>query len=80
MKIRDTVTGQVVRTLAGLEPGVFVLAYSPDGRRLAMGHGTILHPEQPGDVSIWDAESGQLVHTLRAHDQQVTGAAYSPDG
>src|SRR4029077_21045023 len=77
-KLRDAATGQVVRTLAGLE--VFVLAYSPDGKRIAVGCGTPLRPAQSSDVSIWDTESGELVHTLRAHAQQVTGVAYSPDG
>ena len=59
---------------------MFVLAYSPDGKRIAVGCGTVLQPAQPSDVIIWNAQSGELVHTLRAHAQQVSGVAYSPDG
>jgi WD40 repeat protein/serine/threonine protein kinase len=51
-------------------PGLSV-AFSPDGRRLAMG----------GDqdtVKIWDVENGRLLDTLWGHTGEVYTVAFSP--
>jgi WD40 repeat protein len=49
------------------------LAYSPDGRRLAVGSGT-------GKVSIYDAASGKEVVTTRGHTTSLHRIVFSPDG
>ena len=48
------------------------LAYSPDGRRIAVGG--------DGTVTVWDAATGRELLTLRGHTGLVLGVAYSPDG
>jgi WD40 repeat protein len=48
------------------------LAFSPDDRTLAVGHGN--------DVSVYEAASGKLVRRCPGHRSLVLCTAYSPDG
>ena len=50
------------------------LAWSPDGRRLALGLGN----DQVG--VIWDVADQRPVVTLAGHSQQITGLSFHPDG
>jgi WD40 repeat protein/serine/threonine protein kinase len=49
------------------------LAYSPDGKRLAMG-------SIEGILEVWDAGTGQKLQTLKGHRGHVRMVAFSPDG
>jgi WD40 repeat protein/serine/threonine protein kinase len=49
------------------------LAYSPDGRYLAM---TSLE----GLIELWDTGTGQKVNTFKGHAGEVNSIAFSPDG
>jgi WD40 repeat protein len=49
------------------------IAFSPDGRRLAVGG-------DGSDVELIDANSGQVVESLRGHSAAVRTLAFSPDG
>src|SRR5207245_11606075 len=51
----------------GLFHGV---AYSPDGKLLAAGHGR--------DVTLFDAAGRQVIKTLKGHEADVHGLAFSP--
>ncbi len=72
VKLWDTTTRRVDRTLRPDPAGVRALAFSPDGRRLALAGEKA--------VQVWDATTGQLVHPLRGHDGWVVAVAFSPDG
>ncbi|HLG17186.1 MAG TPA: WD40 repeat domain-containing protein [Blastocatellia bacterium] len=50
------------------------LAFSPDGRRLAVAM------EYQPIVKVWDLASGKLLHTLSGHHARVLRVAFSPDG
>ena len=58
------------------EQGVSVVAYSPDGRRVAAGLFVT------NRVKIWDLTSGQELFTLSGHVQPriISYLAFSPDG
>jgi WD40 repeat protein len=53
--------------------GVFGLAWSPDGKKLASGGAD-------GTVLVWDGQSGQALMQARAHRQVIWSVAWSPDG
>jgi WD40 repeat protein len=79
----DPDTGQQVGELV-VEKGVLglldfgtdrpnVAAYSPDGRRIAVGFLNDL-------IGVWDAASGKPLHLFRRHGMLVYTLAFSPDG
>ncbi len=49
------------------------LAYSPDGRTLALG-------SEDGEVRLWEMPAGRERAVLRGHTGSVWGLAFSPDG
>jgi WD40 repeat protein len=75
-------TGEWLQTLEGPEDGVFRVAYSPDGSRLAGASRDNL-------VYVWDVNSGELLLSLAGHGpgtiaegllSGVIDVAFSPDG
>lgn len=71
--------GRPVRKLEGAAAGIFSVAFSTDGKRLAAGEGD-LFATQPGAVRLWDVGSGELLATLKGHTAAVRAVAFSPDG
>ncbi|HEV3083279.1 MAG TPA: protein kinase, partial [Gemmataceae bacterium] len=59
--------------------GVYSLAFSADGTRLALGLGGNGYTE-PSDVVVVEALSGRVLQTCRGHRQWVRSVAFSPDG
>ncbi len=49
------------------------VAFSPDGKRLAIGDGK-------GSVQVWDVATGQVVLMCTGHSGGVRSVAFSPDG
>jgi WD40 repeat protein len=65
--------------LDGFTSGVWGLAWSPDGTRLATASADYQTGEDAA-VKVWDVRSRQLVFDLRGHTQCVWSVAFSPDG
>lgn len=61
--------------VAALETGwAFCVAWSPDGKRLAVGN-------YSGDVQVWDASTHQLLHMWKnGANNPILNVAWSPDG
>lgn len=53
------------------------LAFSPDGKTLAVGRGTLR--DAAGVVDVWQLDTGTLRATYRGHAGGVTALAFSPD-
>jgi WD40 repeat protein/beta-lactamase regulating signal transducer with metallopeptidase domain len=62
--------------LRGKPLTVGAVAFSPDGKRLAMAAGWI---GTSGEVRIWDVDKGRTVATVRT-PRHVRSVAFSPDG
>ncbi|HEY7349504.1 MAG TPA: WD40 repeat domain-containing protein [Ktedonobacterales bacterium] len=64
-------------TYKGHEDGVFILAWSPDGSRIATAGGDI-----DKTIQIWEATSGKTLLTYRGHADGllISSLAWSPDG
>jgi WD40 repeat protein len=60
-------------TLRGHDGGVFGLAFSPDGARLATA-------SFDGLVKVWEVSTGQVLYTLTGHHSEVAHVRFSPDG
>ena len=57
---QERLCSQELRTLKGHTNGVFSVAFSPDGARLASA-------SRDGTVKLWDAATGQELRTLKGH-------------
>lgn len=69
----DTSTGKQPRALEHAD-GVYSLAFSPDGKRLASG-------TSDGIVYVWDVASGRALHSVGEKKAGVyTTVVFSPDG
>lgn len=63
---------------SGFVDRVLALAFSPDGRFLAVGGG---EPSRSGELTIWDVESRSLVRAIaEAHSDTVQAVTFSRDG
>ena len=56
---------------------VWSVAYSPDGKTLAVADGP---PDTPGTVTLWDLATRKVKATLDGHERGVATVVFSPDG
>jgi WD40 repeat protein len=71
--VLDLETGRDVWQLKGHADLVYVIAFSPDGQRLASG-------SADRTIKLWDMNSGQEILRLNGHTREVTSLEFSPDG
>jgi WD40 repeat protein len=71
----ETTTGKPLPAFGGLSDHVYGLAYSPDGKTLAVGTGN-----NNGTIWLLDAETGTVLRTIVAPKSYVTSLAFSADG
>lgn len=73
----NTADGALQQRIGNLAQRTYGLAYSPDGRWLAVASGD---PGQLGEVKLFDAASGAAVRTLGSFADVALGVAFNPDG
>jgi WD40 repeat protein len=71
-----------VATFSDSKGAVWSVSYSPDGKNLAGGIGTImsLFTGKDNTVRIWNVNSGKVIYTFTEHSAHVKSVAFSPDG
>jgi WD40 repeat protein len=65
------------------ESPIICVAYGPDGRQFATGHGVYTKRgivPTPGELMVWDDATGGRSLRLEAHQGPVFDVAFSPDG
>jgi WD40 repeat protein/uncharacterized caspase-like protein len=72
IKLWNITTGQEVQTLAGSQLGVDSVAFSTDGKLLAVGN-------SDNTVNLWDSVKRQEVRVLRGHVSAIASIAVSRD-
>src|SRR5262249_49219144 len=81
VRLIDRETGKEVRRLARKERNhVGCLAFSPDGKHLAVVAVNIYEVADRSKVTVWDVASGKVVQTFVGHAYVVTCVTFSPDG
>lgn len=73
IRLWNTTTHTVLRTLAGHSDTVWKVVFSPDGSLLASA-------SADQTIKLWDVASGTLLQTFVGHTQEVRSVDFSPDG
>lgn len=74
LRLRDAVSGRVVRTYVGEETGhIDAVAFSSDGRYALAG-------SVDGIIRLWDVRTGVQVKKFTGHSDEITAVAFPPDG
>jgi RNA polymerase sigma factor (sigma-70 family) len=71
-RVWDVTTGEQVRALPGHLGWIIGLAFSRDGRTLAVGNWRHIH--------LWELNTGKLRRTFHGHEADVSALAFAPDG
>ena len=72
----DAATFDELALLTGHKEEVSVVAFSPDGTKLASGSGFHF----PGTLKLWDVETGENIDTFQAEGGSTDSVSFSPDG
>jgi WD40 repeat protein len=73
----DLAEGRPARVLGDVPGAAHALAFSRDGKRLAVGSGL---PARSGSVRVYAVPGGTLLHDFEGHSDVVFGLAFRPDG
>jgi WD40 repeat protein/serine/threonine protein kinase len=79
VRIWDTATGRK-HLLLPCRQIVFGVAFSPDGRWLASGGGTMVDRLYPAELKIWDTNDGSELYSLTGHAASIHGLVFRSDG
>ncbi|RKU23919.1 hypothetical protein C6499_17600 [Candidatus Poribacteria bacterium] len=84
IRLWNTNTGELIKTLIGHTSVVNSVVFSSDGNTIASGSGHWMGYEGKAsageEVRLWNANTGELIKTLTGHKDVVSSVAFSPDG
>ena len=72
VRIWVVMTGTALQTMERNSPWIESLAFSPDGKIVAVACAAT--------VELWDVATGRIVHNLVGHSNNVNSVVFSPDG
>lgn len=58
---------------------VTALAFSPDGKMLAVGHSSTID-HTGSEIRLWDVATSTLIRTLHGHGRDIVSLVFLPDG
>jgi WD40 repeat protein len=73
IRVWDIASGKLTQTLRGYRGWVWAMAFSSDGKRLAMAG-------DDSSVRLWDVLAGATVTSCRGHTERVDAIAFHPRG
>jgi WD40 repeat protein len=73
-RLWDVATKQMIHAQTDYSNWIWDLAFSPDGRYLAVGAG------DDSVMQLWDVTARQLLQTFAGHTQDILAIEFSPDG
>lgn len=73
----DTGSLELTSRLLGESPRIESVAFSPDGRSLAVSGGA---PARFGEIQVWNVTDGRQTQGLRRTTDSLFGISWSPDG
>ncbi len=76
----DAQSGRPIRVPLSNDDVVFAIAFSPDGRTLAIARGASDYSQRYGRIELWDTNTGTLRHVIKGFDGSIGSIAFSPDG
>ena len=76
VRLVNPADGTVTRTLSGCAGQTQALAFSSDGKRLAVAGGV---PGKSGEIAIFDAQTWKLIRTLTGHAEVVYAVDWKPN-
>jgi WD40 repeat protein len=79
VRLWDTRTRQLIGALDG-NAAVSTVAFSPDGRTLAIGGFNSSNGRRDGDVRLWDVRTRKPIGAHLTPTGRVVQVAFSPDG
>ncbi len=81
LKLWDVATGKEIATLhAPNQDLIWHLAFSPDGKYLAVAEGHKDGIPKTHPVTVWDVSARQIAASFSGHTNDVRSIAFSPDG
>ncbi len=79
IKVWDALTGAEILRRDNPIVRCYCVAWSPDGKFVAIGGGDLGQNNVPNEITIWDARTFQPAGKLLGHTGPVLSVAFSPD-